>query len=1240
MSSPTQAVSDRNLLFGILALQMDFISRDALVAAMQAWVLEKSKPLGEILVAQGAMAADARALLEPLVQKHVEMHDNDPQKSLASVSPGSELRRRLEQIIDEDMQASLAHVSMLLPAGDDTLATQPHAVGTPTSAGLRFRVLRPHAKGGLGQVSVALDEELRREVALKEIQDRHADHPESRSRFVREAEITGGLEHPGIVPVYGLGAYPDGRPFYAMRFIKGDSLQEAIARFHKAEGGSYDSHEQTLALRQLLGRFIDVCDAIAYAHSRGVLHRDLKPGNVMLGPYGETLVVDWGLAKPMGVRVTDVDEKNAERTLRPALSDSATPTQAGAAHGTPAFMPPEQAAGRLDELGPASDVYSLGATLYCLLTGKPPFEGGGVGELLRRVQAGDFPRPREVRRDVPAALEAICLKAMALKPQDRYAGPRALAADVERWLSDEPVSAYREPWAARSRRWMHRHRTLVSTAVGAVVIALLSATVGLVIVSDAWDKEAKARKTAEDKEQETRRQKEEADRRREEARFNQYVAQMNLIQREYEANNIGHVRELLEAQVPREAGQTDWRNFEWYYWQRMAHRELLTLKERGGWITAVSFSPDGRRLASASYDQTVRISDAATGKELLTLKGHASPVNSVSFSPDGRRLASASPDGTVRVWDAATGKELLTLKGHTDGAFGVSFSPDGRRLASAGDQAVRIWDAATGIELLALKGHATRVNSVSFSPDGRRLASASHDQTVRISDAATGKELLTLKGHTGAVNSVSFSPDGRLLASASGDLTSRVWDAASGDPTVRVWDAATGKELLTLKGHTDPVNSVSFSPDGRRLASASHDQTVRVWDAATGKELLALEELHTGLAYGVSFSPDGRRLALAGDQTVRIWDAATGKELLTLKGHTKQVSGVSFSPDGRRLASASGDCTVRVWDAATGKELELLALEGQMGAVNSVSFSPDGRRLASASHDQTVRVWDAATGKQLLTLKGHTGPVNSVSFSPDDQRLASAGDQTVRIWDAATGKELLTLKGHTGAVNSVSFSPDGRRLASTGDDSTVRVWEASAVPATVWRQRGLLSEVAYLFDKPLLREEVLAALRQDRTLNEADRDFALQMAQTHPEHSGQLENEAAWNVVKVRDAGRDAYARALRQAEAAVHLAPKDSNILNTLGVAQYRVGRYADALATLTKSEKLNASKEGSLPADLAFLAMAQHQLGKKDEAKSTLGRLREAMKQPRWAKDAESAGFLREAEDLIEGKAVSKEP
>ena len=291
--------ADRNLLFGILALQMDFISRDQLVGAMNAWVLDKARPLGQILVEQRALAADEFPLLEALVQKHVQRHSDDAQKSLAAVGAAPELRQELEQLGDAEVQASLRRV----PPGPqaDPEATTTGSVGTLTSSGTRFRILRPHAKGGLGQVYVALDEELHREVALKEIQDAQADHPAERGRFLLEAEITGGLEHPGIVPVYGLGQYADGRPFYAMRFIRGDSLQEAIRRFHKADKAERDPGERALALRQLLGRFVDVCNAIAYAHSRGVLHRDLKPGNVMLGKYGETLVVDWGLAKATGV---------------------------------------------------------------------------------------------------------------------------------------------------------------------------------------------------------------------------------------------------------------------------------------------------------------------------------------------------------------------------------------------------------------------------------------------------------------------------------------------------------------------------------------------------------------------------------------------------------------------------------------------------------------------------------------------------------------------------------------------------------------------------------------------------------------------------------------------------------------------------------------------------------------------------------------------------------------------------
>jgi WD40 repeat protein/serine/threonine protein kinase len=1325
-STPSRPGADRNLLFGILALQMDFIGRDALIAAMNAWVLDKSKPLGQILVEQGALDAGNRAWLEGGVERHLERHGDNPERSLAAIAVPTPLRQELSSLADGDLEASLAHVPSELPS---TLAYVPGPDGA-----LRYQVLRPHARGGLGEVFVALDQELHREVALKEIDAKHADDPHSRGRFVREAEITGGLEHPGVVPVYGLGRYPDGRPFYAMRFIRGQTFKDAIGRFHESPGHAL-SHSD-LEFRQLLSRFVAVCNAVAYAHSRGVIHRDLKPSNVMLGPYGETLVVDWGLAKAVGRDAVD-DAAPAEPTLVPVLAEGSSATRTGATLGTPAYMSPEQAAGRMDLLGPPSDIYSLGATLYTLLAGRPPVEGKDAAEVLGKAQRGEWLPPRRMKADVPGALDAICRKALAREPGQRYGTALELAADVERWLADEPVAAYAEPWVVRSRRWMRRHRVLVSTAVGMLIVALLGATVGLVLISSAWDKEAAARKTAEDK--------------AEEIRFNQYVVQMNLVQREYEANNISRVRELLEAQVPQEQGATDYRDFEWYYWQRMSHRELLTLQAHTGGVGGVAYSPDGRRLASWGDDKTVRVWDAAGGQQLLALQGHTGGVGGVAFSPDGRWLAWASQDKTVRVWDAAGGQELLTLQ--TDRVYDVAFSPDGRQLASAGaDRTVRVWDAAGGQELLALKGHTDHVWGMAFSPDGRRLASASWDGTVRVWDTAGGQELLALKGHTGAVLGVAYSPDGRQLASRGADETVRVWDAAGGqellrlqghagqvyavayspdgrrlasagqDATVRVWDAAAGQELFSLKGHTDAVqgmayspdghrlasasedgtvrvwdaaggqelfslkghtqlvvSSVAFNPDGRRLASAGTDKTVRVWDAAGGQELLTLqrhtgevssvafspdgrrlalagtdrtvrvcdavggEELltlkgHTSMVYGVACSPDGRRLASAGrDKTVRVWDAAGGQELLTLEGHTGQVLGVAYSPDGRRLASWGEDASVRVWDAASGQEL--VTLKGHTDAVQGVAYSPDGRRLASASKDGTVRVWDAADGQQLLVLRGHTGWVGDVAYSPDGRRLASAGwDKTVRVWDAQRGQELLTLKGHTGEVVCVAFSPDARRLASAGWDGTVRVWEASPVPAEVWHERALVSDVQARFTELLFREEVLAALRKDPTLTEADRAFALQVAQTQAEDANAL-NEAASAVVNSREAGKDAYAAALRRAEAAVRAAPGNGDYLNTLGVAHYRVGDYAKALETLQRSEQLNAA-DGPFPKDLAFLAMAHQQLGHKDQAQATLARLREMMKEPHSANDPEAQGFLREAEELIDGKPADKKP
>jgi serine/threonine-protein kinase len=469
-----RAEADRDLLFGLLALQNGLIEQSQLVAAFQAWTLDRSRPLAEHLAGRGDLDSDDRAAVEALVLRHLKKHGGTEQ-SLAAIPIRRTTCESLARVGNPVVEATLARVGTMVDAaakadGDETAT---YSVGTSTSDGQRFRVLRPHAKGGLGAVFVALDTELHREVALKQILDKHADDAVSRTRFILEAEVTGALEHPGIVPVYGLGAYADGRPYYAMRFVRGESLKEAIEQFHGDPALGADPGSRSLGLRKLLRRFIDVCNAVEYAHARGVLHRDIKPANIIVGKHGETLVVDWGLAKVTGRS----DPAAGERTLVPSSASGSSETLPGSALGTPAYMSPEQAEGDLERLGPRSDVYSLGATLYCLLIGKPPFEGDAA-DVIPAVLRGQFRPPREHAPATDRALEAVCLKAMAVKPADRYATPRALAEDVERWMADERVSAWREPKSRTLLRWLTRHRVGV-TATG---VAALVALVGMAAV--------------------------------------------------------------------------------------------------------------------------------------------------------------------------------------------------------------------------------------------------------------------------------------------------------------------------------------------------------------------------------------------------------------------------------------------------------------------------------------------------------------------------------------------------------------------------------------------------------------------------------------------------------------------------------------------------------------------------------------------------------------------------------------
>ncbi len=482
MSDADPVGAAQNALFGVLAFQHGFIDRRAFLAACESWASDPSRPIASLLVDRGELVQDTLSLVEDLVTAHLSRRDEEPHTSLPDLTgPGASGD-------DHVAVAQFAMVSSLGSGPTDEDATEPppsrpQAVGAPSSAGVRFQILHPLSKGGMGVVSVAHDTELNRAVALKEIREASADNEAYRARFLAEAEITGKLEHPGIIPIYGLGTYDDGRPFYAMRLIRGDktgSLKDAIERFHTQPDP--DPSARVVAFRALLGRFLDVCNALSYAHSKGVIHRDLKPENVLLGPYGETLVVDWGLAKaagradPMGGPASDPVR------LRPSASN-VSPTLAGWAFGTPEYAPPEQMRGDLTEIGPRSDVYGLGAVLYCLMTGGAPFSRKEIDlvELTRKIEAGEFPPPRQVLAHLDRPLEAICLKAMKPRPADRYASAAELAADIERYLADEPVTALRDPWTVRARRWTSKRRTIVSAAAAALLVAAVGMTAVVVV---------------------------------------------------------------------------------------------------------------------------------------------------------------------------------------------------------------------------------------------------------------------------------------------------------------------------------------------------------------------------------------------------------------------------------------------------------------------------------------------------------------------------------------------------------------------------------------------------------------------------------------------------------------------------------------------------------------------------------------------------------------------------------------
>jgi WD40 repeat protein/serine/threonine protein kinase len=695
-------------------------------------------------------------------------------------------------------------------------------------------------------------------------------------------------------------------------------------------------------------------------------------------------------------------------------------------------------------------------------------------------------------------------------------------------------------------------------------------------------------------------------------------------------------------------------------------REVRTLQGHTDHVSAVAFHPDGQWLASASWDHTVRIWNVATGQERHVLRGHAAETRGVAFSPDGRWLASGSSDRSVRLWDVTGAREVRCLRGHAGDVEGVAFSPDGAWLASSSwDRTVRVWDAVSGQHRHTLRGHANWVYNVAFSPDGQRLASAGWDGTVRVWTVLDGAPVRTIRGHTSRVHGVAFSPDGFRLATASADHTMKLWDAAGGEEfrafrghraqiealafspngqrlasasknEVKVWDAAAGVVLVVFSSHTDVVRGVAFSPDSTRVVSASADGTVAVWDAADGRQLCSLRG-HRGRVHAVAFNPSGDRLASAGeDQVVKLWDSASGKELGSLNGHTGQITALAFSPDGGWLASAgrSADARgeIRLWDAKDGSALRDLPVE--IGEVRALVFSPDGQWLASAAgvweEQGEIQLWDAARGHVVRTLRGHSHLITGLAFSPDGKRLASAGhDHVIKLWDPATGQELRSLQGQRRFL-CVHFSPEGSRLAagcqdnSVTGDFTLKVWDSRAPSAELGAEREAVAILEFLFARPLRRADVREYLGTAVVTPET-RERALALVERYPEEEdSERFYQASWAILCKPKLNAVNYRFALCQAKAACELRPGTARYRTALGAAEYRTGRYEEALITLT---------EPRTTAGWAFLAMTQHRLGRHKQAREALAHLRDVPATPESDQDEDAESLRHEAEALFAG-------
>jgi WD40 repeat protein/predicted Ser/Thr protein kinase len=963
-----------------------------------------------------------------------------------------------------------------LPPTDGEVAPAASGAGLPQRIG-HYRILRCIGEGGMGTVYEAEQDNPRRQVALKVIRA-GAVSPGLLKRFSQEAHILGRLHHPGIAQIHEAGTAEDGRPFFAMEFIRGLPLDE----YTRLRGLTSPARLEVLAR---------VCDAVQHAHDQGIIHRDLKPGNIVVDETGQPKVLDFGVARVAAdVRTT---------TAR---------TEAGQILGTLGYMSPEQVTGDPTTVDQRSDVFALGVILFELLAGQLPckLDHLPLPEVARVIREQEPTRLASINPACRGDIDTIVGKALDKDKARRYASAGELAADIRRHLGNEPILARPPSALYRMRKFARRHKALVG-GVLAVMAALVVGLIGTILFAVEAGRNAQAAKEKE-----------------KEARYQTYRARIAAAGAALAGHDVVDAADQL-AEAPQELRGWEWRHLHSRLDDSAAAipldekeaislartpegvrvvgynhtgvrlldldgRELLArshprdrrylgilpgrglrfvkqvadtlqLLDEEGRVQArlpgiaglelgfVAVSPNGSRLAAVFSRQfkedTILLYDLDAEKPALVTHARAPSFTwSVAISPDNRRFAAASEDGVARVWDS-DGKLTAECQGHRLKVLSVAFRRDGQRIVTtSADGSVRQWNPATGQEAaLPYERHTGEVTTAVYSPDGAWVASGGTDRTVRVWGAADRQEVAVLHGHKGFVSEVAFSADGRRVISVGAYLGAfGLGKAGAGDSTVRVWEVQPGAGLRVLRGHESYVYPVAYSADGRWIASGSWDRTVRLWDAATGELCATLP--HEGIVRNVAFGPDSSWLVSTSDEgdRLRVWDVATGRRRQSLTGPAAALVAIAVSPDGTRIATSSID-KARILERATGREIASWPTSADWEEKRALAYSPDGSQLAGTRADlNVIDVWDAQTYWQTARMVGHTAPVYVVAFSPDGRRLASAGhDRTVRVWDVATGQCVAVLRGHTEQVFAAAFHPDGKRLASAGRDRAVWIWD-------------------------------------------------------------------------------------------------------------------------------------------------------------------------------------------------------